>query len=89
MKFEFSRQIFEKVLNIKFYQNPSIWNRVVLCGQRDMKLIVVFLNFANVPENASRKVLFAFEQFFYVKVQNILCKNVAKIQDLFATRRCV
>jgi hypothetical protein len=47
MKFEFSRQIFEKVLNIEFHQNPSIGSRVVPCGQMDVsKLIVTFRNFA-------------------------------------------
>jgi hypothetical protein len=52
MKFEFSRQIFEKVLNINFHENPSIGSRVVPCGQTDMtKLVVAFRNFANAPEN--------------------------------------
>jgi hypothetical protein len=52
MKFEFSRQIFEKVLNTKFYQNPSIGSLVVPCGQTDMtELIVAFRNFANAPKN--------------------------------------
>jgi hypothetical protein len=51
MKFEFSGQIFEKVSNMKFYQNPSIGNRVVPCRQTDMtKLIVAFRNFANAPK---------------------------------------
>ena len=54
MKFEFSRQIFEKVLNIKFYQNPCIGSQFVPCGQTDMtKLIVAFLNIANAPKNAA------------------------------------
>ena len=35
MKLEFSRQIFEKVSNIKFYPNPSNGSRVVPCGQTD------------------------------------------------------
>ena len=35
MKLEFSRQIFEKVSNIKFHQNPSSGSRVVPCGQKD------------------------------------------------------
>ena len=53
MKFEFSQQIFEKVLNIKFHQNPSIGSRVVPCGQTDTtKIVVVFRNFAKAPENA-------------------------------------
>jgi hypothetical protein len=51
MKLEFSRQISEKVSNIKFQQNPSSGSRVVPYGQTDMKLIAVFLNFANVPRN--------------------------------------
>jgi hypothetical protein len=51
MKFEFSGQIFEKVSNIKFHQNPSSENRVVPCGRTDRtKLIVAFRNFANAPE---------------------------------------
>jgi hypothetical protein len=37
MKLEFSRQIFEKVSNIKFHKNPSSGNRVP-CGQTDTKL---------------------------------------------------
>jgi hypothetical protein len=52
MKFEFSRQIFEKVSNIKFNQNPSSGSRVVPCGETDMtKLIVAFRNAANAPKN--------------------------------------
>ena len=35
MKFEFCQQIFEKVSNIKFNQNPSSGRRVVACGQTD------------------------------------------------------
>jgi hypothetical protein len=50
MKCEFSRQIFEKNLNIKFYQNPSSGSRVVSYGQTDMtKLVVACRNFANAP----------------------------------------
>jgi hypothetical protein len=53
MKFEFFfRQIFEKVSNVKFHQNPSSGSRVVPCEQKDMtKLIVVFRNIANAPKN--------------------------------------
>ena len=51
MKLEFSRQIFQKYLNIKFYENPSGGNRVVPCGRTDgqtdmTKLIVAFRSFA-------------------------------------------
>jgi hypothetical protein len=48
MKLEFSRQIFEKNLNIKFHKNPYSGSRVVLCGQTDMtKLKVAFRYSAN------------------------------------------
>ena len=51
MKFECSRQIFEKVSNIKFHQNPCSGSRVHPSGQTDMtKLIVAFRNFANAPK---------------------------------------
>jgi hypothetical protein len=60
MKSEFSWQIFEKVSNIKFQQNPSSGSRVVPYGQTgrqtDMtKLIVAFHNFANAPKNTKIK----------------------------------
>jgi len=35
MMLEFSRQIFEKYSDIKFYENPSIVSQVVPCGQID------------------------------------------------------
>ena len=58
MKLEFSQQIFEKCSNIKFHENPSSGSRVVAWGrtegqtegQRDMKLMVAFRNFANAPK---------------------------------------
>jgi hypothetical protein len=48
--------MFEKYSNIIFYENPSIGNRAVSCGQSggetDMtKLIDAFRNFANAPKN--------------------------------------
>ena len=54
MEIEFSRQIFEKVSNIKFNQNPSSRTRVPL-GQADRrtdvtKLIIAVRNFAKPPE---------------------------------------
>jgi hypothetical protein len=60
MKLEFSQQIFEKFLNIKFNQNPSGRSRVAPCGRKDRqtdrqtdttKLVVGFRNFANAPED--------------------------------------
>ena len=51
IKFEFSRQIFEKVSNIKFHQNLSSGSREVPCGRTDMsKLTVAFRNFSNAPK---------------------------------------
>jgi len=35
MKFEFSRQIFDKPSNMKFRENPSSGNRVVRWGRTD------------------------------------------------------
>ena len=54
MKFEFSRQIFKKLSNIKFHDNPSIGSQVVTYGRRDItKLIAAFRNFENAPKNAT------------------------------------
>jgi hypothetical protein len=55
MKFEFSRQMFEKNSNINFHQNPSSRSRVVSYGWKEgqtvmRKLIVAFRNFANEPK---------------------------------------
>ena len=55
MKLEFSKQIFEKVSNVKFNQYPFNGSRVVPCQRTDMtKLIVDFRNF----ENATKKMAF-------------------------------
>ena len=66
MKLEFSRHIFEQSSNIKFHENLSIENRVVLCGtdrRADMaKLIVVFRNFANAAKNDTTSTPLAFFQ---------------------------
>jgi len=55
MKLEFSGQIFEKYLNIKFFENPSSGSRVFRCGRTDRQtdmtnLIVTFHNFAEAPK---------------------------------------
>jgi hypothetical protein len=72
MKLELFRQIFEKCLNIKFYENPSSGGRVVPCGKTggrtDMKkLIVVFRNFVNVSKNSQ---------------VSIFCINLSSSSDL-------
>ena len=52
MKLEFSQQIFEKYLDIKFHENPSSGSRVVPCRRTDVtKLIVAFRSFANAPKS--------------------------------------
>ena len=55
MEPDFSRQVFETCINIKFHENPSSDRRVAACGQMDgatdMKLIVLVRNFANAPKN--------------------------------------
>jgi len=35
MELEFSRQIFEKHLNIKFHENPSSCSRAATCGRTE------------------------------------------------------
>ena len=53
-KFNQTRNVstdFRKNIHIKFHENPSCGRRVVQCGRTDMtKLIVVFRNFANAPQ---------------------------------------
>ena len=63
MKFELSRQIFEKSSNVKFHENPSSGSRVVPCGQMDRqthmtKLTVAFRTFAKAPDNNRKRVLY-------------------------------
>jgi hypothetical protein len=58
MKLEFSRQIFEKKLNVKFHENPSSESGVVPCRQTGraymMKLTVAIRNFAKAPKNVAQ-----------------------------------
>jgi hypothetical protein len=70
MKFGLSRQIFEKLPNIKFHENSFGGNRAVLCRRTDrqilMRLVVAFHNFdivlkktCNVnPSSATFSVIF-------------------------------
>jgi hypothetical protein len=56
MKLEFSPDKYSKNTYIKFNENPSSGTRVVTWGQTNgrpdvTKLIVVFRNFANAPQN--------------------------------------
>jgi hypothetical protein len=57
MKLEFSREIFEKYSNTKFYENPSRERRDTACKGTDVrtemaKLIVAIRNFANAPNKS-------------------------------------
>jgi hypothetical protein len=57
-EYEFSRQIFDKVSNIKFHQNPSSESQVVPRGQTDMtKVIVAFRNFVNAPKHDHKSIM--------------------------------
>jgi len=54
MKLVFSRQYFDKYLNIKFHENPSSGSRVVPYGRTDSrKLMDAFRNFANASKNVT------------------------------------
>jgi hypothetical protein len=66
-KLEFSQQIFEKYIDIKFHENPSSKSRVVSRGRKDgrtdmTKLTVAFGNFAKAPKNVYLKVFIEFTQ---------------------------
>ena len=65
MKIKFSRQIFEKYSNVKFYENPSIGSRVVPYKLTGRWIDIYdeasnrFCNFAKAPnkEKSSRKLV--------------------------------
>ena len=53
MELKFSRQCFEKNLNIKFHHNASSGSRVVACGRTDMtKLVVSSRTFEKAPKKS-------------------------------------
>jgi hypothetical protein len=56
MKLEFTRQVFEKYLAIKYHENPSSVSQFIPRERTDVqadmaKLTVAFRNFANAPKN--------------------------------------
>ena len=68
MNFEFSRQIFRKYSNIKFYKNSCSWNRAVSRGWKDgqtdmTKMIIVFRNFVEVSKNIQNSHLFSKKRY--------------------------
>ena len=61
MKLEYSRQMFEEHMNIKFHNSPSSGSRVVQHGRRERdtdmtKLTVAHRNFTNAPQNADELI---------------------------------
>jgi len=54
MKFQFSREIFEKYSTTKIHENPSVRDKLFHAdGRTDKKkLIISFRNFANAPNKA-------------------------------------
>ena len=57
----FSTHFIKKSLNIKLYEYPSVWSRVVPCGRTDMKkLIVVSRNGAKASKNVAMETMFSF-----------------------------
>ena len=74
IKLEFSRQIFEKVSNIKFNQNSFSGSRVISCEQinerTDMtKLMVAFCNFGQANKNCTFGQQGSFIRFVYILQQ--------------------
>ena len=53
MKLEFSRQIFEKYLNIAFHENPSSGSRVVTSRRTDGQTHKYDFFFAKAPKNGN------------------------------------
>jgi len=62
MKLKFSRQLFEKYIDVKFHENPYS-GRPVLCGriiQTDLKkLMVAFRTFAKTSKRNPKMFLFS------------------------------
>jgi hypothetical protein len=64
VKLQFSRQVFEKYSNIRFYENPSSGGRVVTCGRTDM---------------TNRHLLFAILRTRVKSDRAVLCRTVYKV----------
>jgi hypothetical protein len=92
IKLEFPRQIFEKLTNIKFHENPSRGSRFVPCGRTDRqtegqtdrltdmrKLIVAFRSFANAPKNHRPAVSMSRWKVHESKISPFLNHNMNKL----------
>jgi hypothetical protein len=96
MKLDFSRQIFEKSSNMKFYEKMASGNRIVPCGQTDeeknrqtdrrtdmMKLIVAFRKFANAPNKQAiilTEQILNLTQFTFLAIDLLYGANKIHIQ---------
>jgi len=67
MKPEFSQQIVEKELNIKFHENPSSGSRVFVRGQTDGhdEANSAFRNFAKTPNNYVRNGTAVYSKLYF------------------------
>jgi len=83
MKIEFSRQIFEKSLNIKFHENLPSGSRDVLCGQTDGRKDrhdEAFRNFAKAPKNTgSTAIKLDSKVLCKAKYVNVKTKSVGQV----------
>jgi hypothetical protein len=73
MTLEFSRQTFEKYLNIKFRENASSGNPSFFRRTDATKLTIAFLNFANVPTSYFHKIFPVFWTVQFLKMRPKLC----------------
>ena len=86
MKLQFSQQVFEKYLKIRFNENPSNGSQALPCkrmdGQRDMtKLIVTFCK--TVRQNKSAEYAAVTGIKFLIEVFEIFITNILRMdQDL-------
>jgi len=86
MKLQFSQQVFEKYLKIRFNENPSNGSKALPCkrmdGQRDMtKLIVTFCK--TVRQNNSAEYAGVTGIKFLIEVLEIFITNILRLdQDL-------
>jgi len=84
MKLEILGQVFDKYAIIKFHENPSGGDRVVLCGKKDgrtdvTKLTVAVRKFANAPKK---------KKHFHsicVQLEATCCPSMSSVQSFLVT----
>jgi len=98
MKLESSPRIFEKILNIKFHENPFIGSHTVVCGRKDgrtdrhtadiTKLIVAFSQFCERPSNCYLLTSFVLDLRMLRNLYTIrLLYNITVSATCFCTNR--